>query len=593
MERVDDGVRARAVASAQGHGPFDVLLTGGTVVDVATMELRPADVGIVGPLVASVHPPGTRDDAAQVHDVSGRFVAPGFIDSHVHFESTMVTPENYAAGVILHGTTTIFCDPHELANVRGLDGVRYAVEASRDLPVRFIFQAPSCVPPAPGLELSGADFLRAELEEMLRWPEMAGVAEVMDMRGVLAGSDRMLGIVTAGLESGKLVEGHAFGLAGQDLQAYLAAGIDSDHEITSGADALEKLRAGMTVELRGTHEHVLEDVAKAILTLPSIPASLTICTDDVRPHRMVESGSVDFVLRRLVGYGWDPVQAIRCATINSALRLRRGDLGLVGAGRRADLVILSDLPGIVVEDVFVSGRQVVSKRRLTGTVIASRIAPPLDTVKVDPLDADSLRVRVPGLGNGRAVVRVISGARFTEWKEREVEVRDGHVVVPPDLGIQAAIHRHGRIPAQPHTALISDWGRWTGAIATTVSHDTHNLVVFGHDPADLAVAANALIRSGGGMSVAKDGKLLAIVELPVAGLLSAKPLEKVAAELEAVIAAADGVAEWLPPNCVFQSLLGTCLACNPGPHLTDLGLADGTEGRLVDAIVRTAAGRSS
>ncbi len=505
MEQVDDDARARAVQAAQGHEPFDVLLTGGTVVDVATLELRPAEVGIVGPIIASVHPPGVHAEAHQFHDVTGRFIAPGFIDSHVHFESTMVTPENYAAGVVVHGTTTIFCDPHELANVRGLDGVRYAIEASRGLPVRFIFQAPSCVPPAPGLELSGADFLRDELEEMLRWPEMAGVAEVMDMRGVLGASDRMAGIVTAGLESGKLVEGHAFGLSGSDLQGYLAAGIDSDHEITSGVDAIEKLRAGMTVELRGTHEHVLEDVAKALLTLPVIPTSLTICTDDVRPHLMAESGSVDFVLKRLVRYGWDPVQAIRCATVNSALRLGRWDLGLVGAGRRADLVVLSNLPGIEVEDVFSSGRLVVRGRELVEKVAPLRYRLRSTQCRWTRSTRRASGWRCPGLDNGRAVVRVISGARFTEWKEREVEVRDGHVVVPRDLGIQAAIHRHGRIAAKPQTVLISDWGRWTGAIATTVSHDTHNLVVFGHEPEDLAVAANALIASGGGMSVVKDG----------------------------------------------------------------------------------------
>src|ERR1700688_1852727 len=257
IDPVEPAVRARAVAAAQGREPFDLVLAGGTVVDVGCGELRPADVGIVGPIVASVHPQGELRLALDSIDCSGKLIAPGFVDTHVHFESSMLTPGAYAEAVCPRGTTTVFVDPHELANVAGVAGVRYAVEASRGLPVRFIVQAPSFVPPQPGLERSGADLYGPDITEMLSWEEVGGLAEVMDMIGVLGGAERMVDVVAAGIASGKLVSGHAAGLTGAALQAYLAAGMTSDHEIFTEPDCLEKLRAGMTVERRGMFERSL------------------------------------------------------------------------------------------------------------------------------------------------------------------------------------------------------------------------------------------------------------------------------------------------------------------------------------------------
>jgi adenine deaminase len=259
----DPALRTRAVRAARGQAPFDVLIVGGLLADVATGEFRAADIGLVGPLIASVHPPGTRADAATIIDASGKTIAPGLIDMHMHIESSMVTPRRYAEVVVPQGTTTLCWDPHELGNVLGLDGVRWAVEASRDLPLRVLVMAPSCVPSAPGLELSGAAFEGAEMADMLSWPEVIGVAEVMDMRGVLDRSAHMEGIVGAGLASGKRVFGHGRGLAGADLQGFAAAGIESDHEITTGEDLLAKLRAGFTVELRGSHDYVLPGAVAA------------------------------------------------------------------------------------------------------------------------------------------------------------------------------------------------------------------------------------------------------------------------------------------------------------------------------------------
>ena len=588
IEPIDSAVRQRAIAAAQGREPFDLLLAGGTVVDVATLELREADVGIVGEMIASVHPRGKFTDAKTTHDVTGLFIAPGFIDGHVHFESSHMLPQHYAQVVLPQGTTTIFCDPHELANVLGVEGVRWAVTASRNLLLRFIVQASSTVPAAPGLELSGADFQAPEIREMLAWPEVAGLAEVMDMRAVLDASPRMVGILSEALASGKIIEGHARGLSGGGLQAYLAAGISADHEIASGDDALEKLRAGMTVEIRGSHDYLLPDVVKAIGTLPVVPHSLTVCTDDVFPEYLVEKGGVCDVIRRMIRYGMAPIQAIRCATINNAIRLRRDDLGQVCAGRHADLALLSDLREVSVAHVYVNGQRIASDGAMTVELDAASLPLPMRTMKLGKLSPDSFRLRIPDMQNGRALVRTIRGARFNTWSELEVEVREGCAVIPDTVSVMTVIHRHGRNDLGPQTAIIEGWGRWGGAYATSYSHDSHNLVAYGHDPDEMALAANTVIEMGGGNVVVRHGRVLASTAFPVAGLLSAKPPLDVAREHRAVVDAAGEIVEWQGPYRTFKALSGQCLACNPGPHLTDLGITDGESKQIFSSFLRAA-----
>ncbi len=578
-------LRKRAVAAAQGREPFDMLLTGGTLVDVGCGELRPADIGLVGPLIASVHEPGARGDALDALDCRGRFVAPGFIDMHVHFESSMLTPGAYAEAVCPRGTTTVFVDPHELANVAGVAGVRYTVEASRGLPVRFIVQAPSCVPPQPGLELSGADLFGTDVAEMLSWDEVGGLAEVMDMLGVLGRDTRMVDVVAAGLASGKLVSGHAAGLTGAALQAYLAAGMTSDHEIFTEPDCLEKLRAGMTVELRGMIEAILPGIVEQVNALPILPTHLVAATDDLFALTLLGDGGIDHLLRRLVANGMDPVVALRCATYNSAYRLQRADLGVVGAGRRADVVVLSDLRTMTVDEVFTDGRHVASAGTMVVPIVEGPSDPPLDTMRLDPVDADAMVLRIDA-PDGRHRVRVVADPVMTRWDETDVDVDGGVVAIPDGHIVQVSIHRHGRVAPEPHAALLSGWGNWTGAVATTVSHDTHNLVVFGREPCDMAIAANAVIASGGGVAVARDGAVLAHIALPIAGLLSPLPAAEVAAAQRTVQDAAIeiGLSPEYLTQPLFQVMLSS-LACLPGPHVTDVGLVDGTTGEIVPSAL--------
>lgn len=571
-------LRQRAVAAARGDLAFDVLVTGGTLVDMVTGELRLADIGIVGEMIASVHKPGQFSAATSTIDATGTYIAPGLIDTHMHVESSMVTPATYASAVVPRGVTTIVWDPHEFGNVHGLAGVRWAIDAGRDLPLRIITLAPSCVPSAPGLETSGANFAAPEMTEMLSWPDIGGIAEVMNMRGVIDGDPRMTSILNEGLASGKLICGHARSLQGADLNAFIAAGITSDHELVSGADLIDKLRAGLTIELRGSHDHLLPEFVAALNDLGHLPQTVTLCTDDVFPDDLHEKGGLDDVVRRLVRYGMPVVWALRAATLNAASRLGRSDLGLVAVGRRADIVLFDNLTDLNAKCVIANGKTVACNGALLAVPPESNPALLQGSVRLEPLSDQDFMIPSEG-----TTVRIatIDRPRFTQWSEVTARVENGHVVAPAGVTLIAVAHRHSFSDPAPKVGFLTGWGEWKGAFCTTVSHDSHNLTVFGSNPADMRIAANAVIAAGGGMAVASDGKLDALLELPLSGLVSGASLADVSAGFAAIRTAVDRVAPWQPPYLVFKACFGATLACNAGPHQTDFGIADVGRGTVL------------
>ncbi|MBY4610422.1 adenine deaminase [Rhizobium sp. 9T] len=578
----DPALRARAVAAARGDAPFDMLITGGRLLDAVTGLIRDADIGLVGALIASVHTPASRTDAVEIIDAAGSIVTPGLIDTHMHVESSMVTPAEYASAVLPRGVTTVVWDPHEFGNIHGLDGVRWAIEAVRALPLRMILLAPSCVPSAPGLEIAGADFDAAVIAEMLRSSAVGGVAEVMNMRGVIDGDPRMSAIVNAGLASGKLVCGHARGLEGADLNAFMAAGVTSDHELTSGADLAAKLAAGLTIELRGSHDHLLQEFVAVLNGLGHLPPTVTLCTDDVFPDELYESGGLDDVARRLVRYGMKPEWAIRAATFNAAQRLKRSDLGLVAAGRRADLVFFENLTEFRARLVISGGRIVARNGSMEAAVQRLDRAPLENSVKLPPLVENDFLIPSEG---ARVRVATIDRPRFTQWGEAETEVRDGFVVPPAGSAMIAVAHRHGKTDGVPRIGFLTGWGEWRGAFCTTVSHDSHNLTVFGGNARDMALAANAVISAGGGMAVARGGKVEAILPLPLSGLVTGASLKDTASAFADIRKAMDKIVDWKPPYRVFKACFGATLACNAGPHQTDRGIADVVTGRVMESPV--------
>lgn len=578
----DDALRSRAVAAARGDAPFDVLITGGTLVDVVTGEFRAADIGIVGALIASVHERASRSDAARIIDAANAFVSPGLIDTHMHIESSMVTPADYAAAVVARGVTTIVWDPHEFGNVHGVEGVRWASKAIENLPLRAILLAPSCVPSAPGLERGGADFDATILADILSWPQVGGVAEIMNMRGVIERDPRMGGIVQAGLAAGKLVCGHARGLKDADLNAFMAAGVSSDHELVSGEDLMEKLRAGLTIELRGSHDHLLPEFVAALNALGHLPQTVTLCTDDVFPDDLLKGGGLDDVVRRLVRYGLRPEWALRAATLNAAQRLGRADLGLIAAGRRADIVIFEDLSGFAARQVIANGRAVAEGGRMLVEVPACDATALEGSMKLPLREPNDFRVTSEGT---KIRLATIDRPRFTQWGEAEAEVKDGFVVPPEGATMISVTHRHGMAEPVTRTGFLTGWGNWNGAFATTVSHDSHNLTVFGGNAEDMTLAANAVIKAGGGMAVASEGRVTALLQLPLSGLVSDAPLEDVAKAFEELREAVGRVVEWQPPYLVFKACFGATLACNIGPHQTDMGIADVLTGRVMESPV--------
>jgi adenine deaminase len=575
-------LRARAVAAARGDAPFDMLISGGRLIDMVTGQIRAADIGMVGGLIASVHPTASRGDAAEIIDAAGAFLSPGLIDMHMHIESSMITPAAYAECVLPRGVTTVIWDPHEFGNVHGVAGVRWAIEAARCLPLRVITLAPSCVPSAPGLELAGAEFGASVIADILSWPEIGGVAEVMNMRGVIDGDPHMTDIVNAGLASGKMVAGHARGLEGSDLNAFMTAGVTSDHELTSGEDFLAKLSAGLTIELRGSHDHLLTEFVDVINALGHMPQTITLCTDDVFPDELYDGGGLDDVVRRLVRYGLRPEWALRAATLNAAMRLQRPDLGLIAAGRRADIVLFDDLEHFRTRHVIANGKLLASAGK--PTFAATRLDPqPLrHSVKLAPLTEDDFRVPAQA-ENVR--IATIDRPRFTAWGELDAAVENGFVVPPAGTAMISVVHRHGRADGRPRVGFLTGWGEWQGAFCTTVSHDSHNLTLFGGNVGDMALAANAVIAAGGGMAVASNGRIEAILPLPLSGLATEAPLEETAALFRAIRAAMEQIVDWQPPYLVFKACFGATLACNIGPHQTDRGIADVTTGRLLESPV--------
>ena len=575
-------LRARAVKAARGHAAFDVLVENARLLDMVTGQERMADIGLVGGLIASVHAPDPDRAATRRIDAGGRSAVPGLIDTHMHVESSMVTPAEYARAIVPRGVTTVVWDPHEFANACGLPGVDYAIAAGRDLPLRFLTLAPTCVPSAPGYEASGGDFGPQVLKALLARDEIHGAAELMTMQPLLEGDPRVTGIVNAGLASGKRVCGHARGLRDGDLAAYAAAGVETDHELTSAQDLLARLEMGMTVELRGSHGHLLPEFAQALLDLGHLPQTVTFCTDDVFPDDLAQHGGLDHMLRRMIGHGLPPAWAYRAATLNAATCLGRPDLGLIAPGRRADIILLDDLHDARAGVVIAQGEPVAKNGSLCAPV--ADLAPPAvlkDTVQGGAVTARDFEVTAQGR---TARIATLSKPRFPVWGEREVAVRDGTLVLPDDMIRMAIANRYGS--ASPvRVAFLENWGTWRGAFATTVSHDSHNLTVFGRDPLDMALAANTIRACGGGLCVTAKGRVLAQLDLPLAGLVSEAPLSDTARRFAAVREALDSLVDWQPPYLVFKALFGASLVCNAGPRLSDVGLVDVFEQRILTTPV--------
>ncbi len=558
----------RAVRQARGEDPADLVVRGATVLDVVTGELRRADIAICVDRIVGLGDYRGREEI----DASGLVAIPGLIDGHVHIESSMLAPEVFAAAVAARGTTAVVADPHEIANVAGIEGVRYMLDAGQRSPIDIFIMAPSCVP-ATHMETAGAELGPDQVAEVLGLPGVIGLAEMMNFPGVVAGAEDVLAKLAAA--AGRVIDGHSPGLRGPDLQAYVAAGPRSDHECVELGEAREKLAAGMWIMVReGGAARNLAELAP--LLSGDAAWRCMLVTDDCNARHLAQHGHIDWVLARAVEQGIEPHVAVRAATLNPATYFRLYDRGLLAPGMKADITLVEDLSAFRARLTIKDGRIIARDGRPTETPARQVPEALRASCRLPDLSPDNLVVRCPG-GDSRSVhcrvIEVVPGQIITRAVEVELPCRNGRIAIDAadDVCLAAVIHRHGR-GGGIGVGLVRGFGLQVGALASTVAHDSHNLVIVGRSPEEMLAAARAVAEMGGGQVVVRGGKVAAAVPLPVGGLMSDRSLAEVAAEVARVEAAARDLGCSLPDP--FMTLSFIALPVIPELRLTDLGLVD-------------------
>ncbi len=585
----------RLVDVAMGRVPADMLIRNGRWVNVHSGEvIAGTDVAIAAGRFAAVGPDlgYTAGPGTVVIDAAGRYLVPGLCDGHMHVESGMVTVTEFCRAVIPHGTTSMFIDPHEIANVLGLAGVRLMHDEAVAMPINVYVEMPSCVPAAPGLETAGASIDEHDVAEAMTWPNIIGLGEMMNFPGVAANDPTMLAEIAATQRAGKTVGGHYASLdLGRPFAAYAAGGPADDHEGTRAVDAIARVRLGMRAMLRlGSAWYDVAPQIKAITEHRIDSRNLILCTDDRFAATLINDGHMDHTVRHAIAHGLDPMTAIQMATLNTATHfgLER-ELGSITPGRRADLILSSDLATLPIETVIAHGEVVAEN----GVLL--REMPPYPypdfargTVRVGrPIVAADFEIRAPS-GRNRVTARtigIIENQAPTRALEKTLAVEDG--LVGPDraqdVAQVAVIERHtgsGRLV----NGFVSGFGYTTDCgIAATVAHDSHQMIVVGTSRADMAQAANRLQEVGGGFVVVSGGRELALVELPIAGLMSDERAEIVARKSEQLVVAMAQCGCRLN-NAVMQHMF-LALPVIPELRLTDLGLVDVTRFGFVDLFV--------
>ncbi len=566
-----------------GSIPFDVMIKNVRLVNVFIEKIYTADIGIIDHEFAFVGECSPIHHAKKLIDGEGRFAVPGFIDSHMHIESSMMTPANFAAAVLPLGTTSIAADPHEIANVLGERGVQLLCDRSQGLPLHVHVMAPSTVPSAPGFEQSGAEIGAEEIARMLQYPGVRGLGEVMDFLGVIAGDSKMMSIIDTAKKAGVLLDGHVPTLRGHQLQAFAAAGIDCDHTMMDPAIVAEKLQYGICVQIQ---ERFFTKELMSFLNQFPVQNRIMLVTDDVPISRLAEHGHVDALLRHAVALGLDPIKAVRYATINAADRLRLYHRGALAPGYAADLVLLDDLENFRASAVFSDGQLVAQNGRMLQVLTAEPF--PEDTrhtVNVAPVSPLDFIIQANGTKAVANVIMQDGKTSRTTLKQVELSVNEGKLQ-QGGLMKMTVFERYSGKGGRTH-ALIGNMDGFRGALATTYAHDCHNLVVYSANDTDAAIAANELIRTEGGVVAVLDGRILASIQLPIAGILCDDDKETIATKFAHVdLAAKESLHLHHQETLTFITLMP--LAVSPEVKLTDKGLIDVMHKTFLPLLVNTA-----
>ncbi|MFY9176207.1 MAG: adenine deaminase [Caldicoprobacterales bacterium] len=582
------------VAVAKGTKPAEMVIKGGKLINVNTGEIIPGmDVAITHGRIALVGDAShTIGPDTQIINAQGYYISPGFMDGHIHVESSMMTVGEYARAVLPHGTTTIFMDPHEIANVLGMQGVKLMIEESRSLPLRTYVAMPSCVPAAPGFEDTGASIGPEEIREAMKWDEVVGLGEMMNFPGVIYGDDYVHQELQATLEANKIITGH-FSIqdTGTDLNAYITAGIRCCHESVRAEDALAKMRLGMYAQLReGSAWHDVKETIKSITENSVDTRYATLVSDDTHPDTLITLGHLDHIVRRAIEEGVNPITAIQMVTINVAQCFGLDkDLGTISPGRWADILLISDLSKIKIEKVIVNGVLVAQDGKMLvdipkmeypdtakNTINISKELEPEDFI-INPPNTQMKQVKV-------RVIEIVEAKVGTYSIEAILPVETG--VVLNDIGqdiIKAAVIERHHGTGTMGKGFVKGFHIKEGAVASTVAHDSHNLLILGTNDEDMALAGNTLAKVGGGMVAVKNGKVIALLPLPIAGLMCQEPAEAVAKKVEELDKA------WKELGChlvsPFMTMALIALAVLPELRLTNRGLVDTINFKFVDLFV--------
>jgi len=563
------------IRSARGRKPVDLVLANARIINVFSGEIFDGDIAVAHGCIVGF---GSYD-AKKTVDMGGRFVAPGFIDAHVHIESSMTGITQFARAVVACGTTTVVADPHEIANVLGTEGIDYMLGSSRDQPMNIYFTLPSCVP-ATTMETSGAVLTAEDLLPFMGHDQILALAEMMNYPGVINEDPEVLRKIEMAKRGRKPVDGHAPGLSGHDLCAYISAGISSDHECTTEREAKEKLNLGMHIMIReGTAAKNLEALIPVVNERTA--RRMMWCTDDRHPQDILEKGHIDSMVRKAIFAGIDPVIAIQMATINPAEYFRIETVGAIAPGRRADLVVFSDLDSPYMEAVY-SGGVLVAENGKMSTDIASP-----DPVLVPPsmnVDMKQIDLSIPAAKGRIRVMDVVPDQIITGQRIMEAMIYEDKAVADTarDILKIAVVERHTG-SGNVGKGFVRGVGLKRGTIASSVAHDSHNIIVVGTNDDDMKAAIRAIVKMGGGLAAVYDKKVCADLALPIAGLMSLEPIQAVRDKIDRLIHAARELGTTLDDP--FMTLSFLALPVIPELKITDKGLVDVARFRIVSLFV--------
>ena len=556
---------------ASGDGMADLLIKNGRVVDVFSGQIEKRDVAVFGGMIIGFG----NYQAREIIDVKNDFLCPGLIDGHVHIESSMVTLPEFARAVLPNGTTSVVIDPHEIANVLGQEGIHFMAESAKGIPLNVFIMVPSCVPATP-METSGATLKAADLKPLLKEPWAIGLAEMMNFPGVIFRNPEVLKKIETA--KGKRIDGHAPMLSGKGLYAYLTAGIRSDHECTTPKEAMEKLKNGMRIMIReGTTARNLRSLTPLVHSKNS--RRFFFVTDDRHPKELLEEGHIDSMMRQAIRWGLDPILAIQMATLNAAEYFRLDDLGAIAPGYRADLVSFDHLGRFQAKKVFKDGKLAAENGNALFPPVRRRKNPKLKgSVRIKPLKKDALLLR--SNQSLAKIIQLIPDQIVTRKVMKRVLLKNGvaYPNVKEDIQKIAVVERH-KATGNVGIGFVQGFGLKKGAIASSVAHDSHNIVLVGTNDADMLKAVEVIESLKGGLAAVSDGKVLASLPLPIAGLMSEAPVSQVNLQLESLHRVAKTLGCKIPDP--FMTLSFLSLPVIPELKLTDKGLVDVNQFKFV------------